>query len=252
MRLKPTTSLIYDNIRALNQNGELICLIGKNKAEWYLSKNLAKVVSEDPYTIQLTFQANGDGRKGDAYYLQEVKNICVVCGTTEQLTRHHVVPYCYRTYFPVETKSHSSHDVLPTCVSCHDNYEDFANQFRRQLSKEFDIPYNGLCELDRDLVKAIHAARTLVSYQEKIPQIRQDVLWDRVRKWVDKKDVSQQELKKLADTHPRQAILNIASHGELMIKKINDIQGFIKRWREHFLKFAKPKFLPEHWSVERE
>ena len=41
-------------------------------------------------------------------------------GNIGNLTRHHVVPHCYRRNFPQELKAYCSHDVLPLCHSCHE------------------------------------------------------------------------------------------------------------------------------------
>lgn len=40
-------------------------------------------------------------------------------------------------------------------------------------------------------------------------------------------------------------------HGEHVISRTPDVQGFVRRWREHFLRTMQPRCLPTHWDVDR-
>jgi hypothetical protein len=40
-------------------------------------------------------------------------------------------------------------------------------------------------------------------------------------------------------------------HGEHVIAHTPDVQSFIRRWRDHFLRTMRPEFLPAHWDVDR-
>ena len=40
-------------------------------------------------------------------------------------------------------------------------------------------------------------------------------------------------------------------HGRHVVARTKDLQAFIRRWREHFLRTMQPRFLPEHWNVDR-
>lgn len=240
---------IYDNIRVLNMDGEPIFFANKKRANWYLKRGAAKVVSDNPLTIQFTFRSKGHGKRSDPFYLQEMKNLCVVCGSLEQLTQHHCVPACYRTHFPQEIKSHSSHDVLVVCSNCHHKYEHHAYEFRKELSKEFGVSMGGLYDADPDLVYAIKSAKTLLKHGDNIPEDKRNVLIDRIKKHLGKEVVEQSDLKEIIRTDKGATVV---AHGKLMVDKLIDIPKFIKRWRGHFVKFAKPKYLPEHWSIDRE
>ena len=55
----------------------------KKKAIWYLDRNLGTKVSENPLIIQLTFVPKGIGHIDDPYFLQEMHNRCVVCGSED-------------------------------------------------------------------------------------------------------------------------------------------------------------------------
>lgn len=91
----------YHNMTMLSPSGRVLCRCGPKKVNWYLSRGLAKVISEQPLTIQLNFEPAGNGEHGDAYQLSEKHNNCVVCGRDDYNTKHHIVEYEYRQYMPV-------------------------------------------------------------------------------------------------------------------------------------------------------
>ena len=41
-----------------------------------------------------------------------------MCGRHGDYLRHNVVPHCYRSHFPLEMKTHLSHDVVLLCQAC--------------------------------------------------------------------------------------------------------------------------------------
>lgn len=80
-----------------------MCTCDRKKAEWYIKKNLADIVEEQPFTVRLKFEPSGRalGEVGQ-YYTQIKINQCVVCGASENFIRKNVVPREYRKYFPCE------------------------------------------------------------------------------------------------------------------------------------------------------
>ena len=76
----------------------------------------------------------------DSYYQQRLENRCVCCGTTEFLTRHHVIPYMFRKHLHGKFKDNSHHDVLPICYECHRKYELEADVFKLELAYQYHVP----------------------------------------------------------------------------------------------------------------
>ncbi|KAJ2158128.1 hypothetical protein GGF46_004000 [Coemansia sp. RSA 552] len=159
---------IYGNLRVLDVDGNLLFRAGEKRLEWYLSRGLADRI--DSSTIQLRFANKGTGRQGSPFYLQDMDNACVVCGTTETLTIHHVVPRQYRQHMPETIKSRSSHDLLPLCVNCHDGYERYAVQFKKHLADCFCAPLDGVGWIERrDIGRGARAAAVLIRCPPGIP-----------------------------------------------------------------------------------
>ena len=106
-------SPLYHNCMLQAPDGQVLCTCDTKKAEWYITKGIGYMVSEDPFTVRLRFEPSGrpEGKAGE-YYLSVKPNICVVCGQAEAYLRKNVIPHEYRRYFPAVMKDHQSHDVL--------------------------------------------------------------------------------------------------------------------------------------------
>ncbi len=58
----------------LDPDGTLLCTINKKKVKWYLDRNIAELVSEEPLTIKLKFKPGGKGHSNDPYYTSTKEN----------------------------------------------------------------------------------------------------------------------------------------------------------------------------------
>jgi hypothetical protein len=128
---------LYGNCLIIAPDGQPLCRTNQKKLDWYLERNLAdKVEGTDCPTIKLKFEPSG--RKGAChpYLISKKHNRCVCCASEKKITRHHVVPYWFRKFFPTELKEHMLHDVLPLCVKCHQKYEDSALELKKELCAE--------------------------------------------------------------------------------------------------------------------
>lgn len=128
---KNSSHILYDNVQALSKDGKHMFYCTRKLAKSYLRRGLAEMVSEEPFVFRLKFDAAGDG----CPTLPPKKNKCECCDTDKDLSKHHVIPYEYRKWFPVELKSHRSHEhVVPLCRTCHDEYESHAFKMRYKLN----------------------------------------------------------------------------------------------------------------------
>lgn len=184
------TEKIYDNTKILNPDGSVLCFTEAKRARFYLNKNLAEKISDDPLVIKLTFTPKGPGSQRCSYLLEPRENKCVVCGSVEDLTRHHVVPHCYRKHFPENMKSHQSYDILAVCFPCHNKYEKHADKLKKELAGKYGVVVeHGLNKRERAYESAISAARTLIKYGEDVPSTRKEVLISRVKEIFGDEDI---------------------------------------------------------------
>lgn len=239
---------LYGNHQVLSPEGILMFRCDEKKTNWYLSRNLAEVVSDSPLTIKLKFKPKGLGNHNKTYGLIEMRNLCVNCGKDTELNRHHVVPYCYRKFFPLKLKSHNFHDVLSLCVSCHEKYERSADRLKEFLANEYNAPINGETIDNKDLIKVSKIASTLLKEDlSKLPKSRIHELKSTIKSKFNIKRLTSKKLEELAKI--KITILE-RTHGQIVMEQITDIQSFVEMWRDHFVTNNKCQYLPRDWSVK--
>lgn len=242
---------IYGNCQVQSPNGILMFRCDDKKANWYLNRELASIISYDPFIIKLKFEPRGLGNSDKPYGISEMKNICVNCGTDEFLTRHHVIPICYRKHFPINLKSHNFHDVLSMCVNCHVSYERKADNLKLKLSEIYNSPINGyqLSKSNiekREYLKVCKYANILLSNFENIPENRIEKIKEKISDYIGG-EFTELDIKNLSESK-KEVVLE--THGKLVMNQISDIQSFIEMWREHFLENNSCKYLPKNWNVK--
>lgn len=234
---------IYGNIKMLHPDGTLMCTTSKYRANNYVKKQLAVWIDDN--TFQLTFEPQGHGKSHMPFYTQQMNNCCVVCGNTERLTRHHVLPYVFRRRLPVQYKSSNHHDILALCHECHENYEHHADSLKNQIAQD-----NGytIVRKENDELRNNRHIRSAKAVLEKVKL-----------GLIDVKILPQERLKELEDVSKREYYLgdevgDTRWVDDLVTKivKADAIFEFIKLWRQHFLTYTQPKFLPENWSLNYE
>ncbi len=244
MPINAKNGLIYESYAMHHPDGTLMCRCNFKKASWYIERGLAEWI--DDSSFKLNFVPQGHGKHGNEYYTQTLENKCVVCGTAKRLNKHHVVPYVFRSRFPLEYKSSNHHDVLPTCVKCHENYEGYANTYKAELAKKYDGVFSvKQTPEEKRNRKVISARRILARIEEGLLEGSglSDIPEDRLNYLRSK---AQEEL--LAIENKQEA-----DWADTIVEKIileGKIEEFVREWRTHFIVHAKPKYLPKHWSVD--
>jgi len=244
------TSSLYGNCVVMT--GDIVMFrCDQERMNWYLSMGLADLVSENPPVLRLRFKPRGPGHAGDAYFLQEFKNRCVVCGCEEGLSHHHVVPYCYRRHFPRESYQNGRwfYDVLLLCLDCHHAYEERAAELKQSIAHENGVESWGTTNLTRDEVTIMKAAIALDRHRPKLPSDRREVLERIVKTYLGKDELSPEDPRNAFDTIRRGVVVTPAA--QIIVQKVKDLDDFAIRWRKHFLRHMKPRFLPDLWEPER-
>lgn len=239
---------IYGNCQVLSPEGILMFRCDQKKANWYLSRNLADITQESPLIIKLKFKPRGLGNHNKEFGLTEMTNKCVTCGCEEYLTRHHVVPYCYRKYFPLKLKSHNFHDVLSLCVECHERYERSADKLKELIANEYNAPINGETIENKDLIKYSKMAMTLLKEDTtKIPKDRVNELKKSLREHFGLKKLTKSRLEEISEI---KSTILAKTHGEIVMSQVSDIQSFVEMWRTHFVENNNCQYLPKDWSTK--
>lgn len=260
---------LYDSCKLMH-NGTLLAHIPAKRRDWYLARGLARQLEDG--AIELLFEPRGPGNAGDEFYLSDHLDRCVCCGAERELTKHHVVVREYRRHFPLAMKSRNSHDVVVLCVPCHDRYEIEAMKLKKQLARQYDAPLEGRGRsFDRETRRAQSHASALLHARDKLPKERVRELVTLLNEFLDGAaydpehgDIPGHVLREILQ---REVVIDAEgkykSHGELLVGRlleecqregqcfIAELDKFCRMWRQHFVDVMNPRFLNEHWDVNR-
>lgn len=256
----------------LSQDGVLMCRCSEKRLNWYLERGLGEVVEVNgDLAVRLNFVPKGLGKSNDQFYIEEKSNICVVCGSKEELFRVGVVPSSYRKYFPIHVKSRSSFDKVLLCKTCKLDFDVFLGKLYQHFASVYQISVEGdvddtLVQLQRGIRRQLASLRALSN--SKVPE----------HKKVELKNVFIEFLKQNGDHFSMparyefdqrvvEAFLEEAdyilardcvmrTHGELVVDKClemsNSLDPIIFECRKRFLQAFNPRFLSRHWYAEHQ
>jgi len=205
------------------------------------------------------------------------KAICVVTGTEEGLQRHHIVPYCYRTYFPEKYKSKNHHDVVLINHEIHSEYERLATLYKDEIAQmfniktitEFNIEYTyKLREIGKENAILLNNIYSLFKTYGKVTE---NVLLEKLQQiskttripfktirnynyiqlykmYLLLKEQQIKEQYKFKQNHRKEY-----DHGYHVVQQLNNedkFEDFVKLWRKHFIDTMNPQFMPNGWSID--
>lgn len=239
------TKAPYGNIEVLHPNGFVMFRTGDSRANWYLKRGLATSVSAR--VIQLTFEPNGPGHCDEPFFTCEKANACVVCGKSNDLTRHHVVPACYKIHFPKITDRVGSYDVLPLCDKDHEKYNLQQRDLMQVIADTYEAPVSGRT-LNAEQVKDHRQFRshaiTLLAHGDKMPPHRRELLSKGVISYF-----GHDRLQEIVDLPIPES--TVITHGQLVMQKVTELDNFAIMWRNHFVESMSPAHLPSFWIPEK-
>jgi len=235
---------LLGNFTAFDIDGEFLFNCDHKKANWYVNKkNLAAWINPEQTHFQLNFIPKGNGNRDlGKYFTEYIANQCVICGIKENLSKHHIVPSCYRTHFPIACKSNDHFDVLLVCLECHENIEEHYTKRKKSLNadhrKALEPAYN-----DHKTVNSL--IRTANKYQDVLDEEAKNTMVESAKKIDPLIDNFQTLL--LLDLFDIAGNLDREVCEKVVNDERDDLKGFIVEWRTLFIEKAKPKFLPEGW-----
>lgn len=225
----------FDNIKMIHPDGHLMCYISNKRSRWYLKNNLA--LDNLDGSITLTFIPNGVGEHTDI--LQHRSQMCVVTGSSEQLTKHHVIPSQYRVYFPMQYKAKNSSDLLILHRDIHNEYEVEAEKLKKQLLNDY-ITKDDLDKYNDYLVAYRHN-KTLIKSYNKIPAKNQILFQMKIDGYKEKYNIPKNI--NIHDINIKETV----DFNKIIVEKVG-VEKLIILWKYHFLKYAKPKYLSDWWK----
>lgn len=268
-------NLNAENWEVYHPDGTHMFTCGEKKATWYLERDLAKRTADG--RIQLTFEPKGNGFETNEIFGKSVREaICVVTGVDDGLQRHHIVPYCYRTYFPEKYKSKNHHDVVLIQHEKHSEYEVMATAYKDVIAEKYGI--KTINELNMEYTSNLRTVgkknavllNTIHSIFKTYKKVSREVRLEKLQQISDgtgipfetvcgynyiqlyKMYLLLKEAHKTEMYEYKNANRQRYDHGYYVVQHLDTeekIEGFVKLWRRHFIVEMKPKFMPLGWSV---
>lgn len=222
----------YGNYEMLSKDGNFLAYTNLKRMDWYLSRDLAHKVTEHKYQLNFESKDGNSSRDRSDYYKIRLENKCVVCGTNEELTKHHVVPSQYRRLLPDKYKSRGSFDVLSICHSHHRAYELEATKFNLVLLAKY-----GLEDYDRTNQRIMRSHSTLKFFSDVMPE----------KKRLEYIEFLTETLNDSIENILKIESFEFPSSAQMVMDKVDNVENFIVMWREHFVETAEPEHLYQEW-----
>ena len=179
------------------------------------------------------------------------QNACVGCGSYG-VARYYIVPRVFFAHLPKSCKSYNCHDVVMLCPRC----RSVAEPAQLSLTQELLASHGALRAgslyanenaLNSEQVAAKKAAVTLRRGGQ-LPEAKLRALRQAVATGLGVKEIDAGHLQ-LAE-----ALGSGSLPSERVVEKAaassESLRGFLRMWREAFLKALQPKFLAEGWSLD--
>ncbi len=238
---------LYGNCIITAPDGQALCRTNPQRLQWYVDRNLGEIVCDDPKTLRLFFEPSGRNGADHPYTTSYKENKCVVCGKENEITRHHVIPVCFRKHFPESKKKHALHDVLILCINCHNYYENYAHEYKKKIAEEMGVPIGGTKnEILSALFPLKRAANALAEFYDVIPEPRKTELLNVLREHYHKQEITREDILEILKLQPDPKCKH---YGELVVDQLESLDEFVLKWRKHFVEVMKPRYLPAHWDV---
>ena len=229
--------------------------ISEKKGKWYVSKNLGRWTDKNQNCIQLLFEPKAraseikdvtDGKTMEVYNKTQKRNECVVCGSIENMVRHYIVPYGYRSLLPKKYKSHMSHDIVILCGNCNfrcqQQYQMRMNEIEDSLRP---IGTKNKYEVNHELYHLRSCSLALLRWKDKLPPEKVHEYEHCVRKYLDSlpnalntkesEPLTQEILQKIINIEYKVKNSHYIAGADLVVNHLgnNDetIEQFVKTWR---------------------
>ena len=269
-------NLNTENWEVYHPNGIHMFTCGEKKATWYLERELA--IRTDDGKIMLTFEPKGNGFENNEVFGKSVREaICVVSGVGNDLQRHHIVPYCYRTFFPEQYKSKNHHDVVLINHQNHSNYEREATIYKDVIADMYGVRTITEANIEythklRELGKpSAILLSTLLSIFKTYGKITNELKVKKLRVVSDgtglpfeticeynyiqlyKMYLLLKEEHNNKQQHFKTNNRKEYDHGHDVVQKLDTEEKmveFVKLWRTHFIETTNPQHMPIGWSID--
>jgi hypothetical protein len=114
-----------------------------------------------------------------------------------------------------------------------------------ELSEKYNAPV-GLTDEQKNMIKCSKYSKILLEKSNIIGEKRIKSITNFIQQFI-KKDINNNVILEISKMNTK-----FKKHGEIVVDNIKDnIEDFIKLWRQHFIDSMKPKYMPKGWNVNK-
>ena len=238
----------HDNCRLYDPSGELIGLCNMNKLDWYKRKGLGEMI--DDKTMKLNFIPNYRKEKTVIDEFRESagkigrENICVGCGSSDELSSATLVPKQVKRCYPTDLKRHRSDLIVVLCRECLDDHLYFQDLLKDEILADYGYTKQDIH--DKEKLSLKQASRTLLRRSQRADKLRLKGIEEIIKKFFNGIEPSKEELEKNAeiDTYKLYDGKILFEYIIDDIIKKNQFVDFENRCLIHFYKNMEPQFVP--------
>jgi hypothetical protein len=238
---------LNDNCFVLAPNGQLLHRAPLSRLNWYVNKGLANF--EAPILdngvscecIKLNFEPFHVDLED--YYINFKENCCVVCGQTENLTSHSIIPSEYKKALPFFLKTRVSHDILLFCLNCNDKLLNANQEFSNDLAVKFNCPVkyaSSKYEIDYSIKKVKKAC--YMYKNGKLQESEHEEYCNIIKDYFKVDDITDEIIFKSKQLNKYSEVEGYKFHGEIIL------EGIINDYKEAQRKGEEPEF--KKWIVD--
>ena len=223
----------YKLLKLYGKDGTFLGDCSATKSNWYLKKGLAKLTGSD--RMELLFD---NQTQTATYKVVERDYLCVSCGDEENLSKYRIVPIHFKKWMPEELKAHNSKDVYLLCSECMADANFCTETFRKALKTEYGITDDDF--IDKHRHKIARFAQNLIHKRHVVDSM------ENLTQLLGFKPTSEQiqESAQLDYSIPHDGCKSVPEYIMKQIMKKGQLDEFIHRWRDYFMKTMEPEFMP--------
>lgn len=172
--------------------------------------------------------------------------MCVICGSEKNLKRFRVIPYEIKKYFPDYYKAHISSDVVVICENNASDGDFFNKELKLKLFKQYDV--------DVEKFKIESKKKNMYITIKKISKQKfkcNNVYTEKTINNFFGKYPTEDEMNQFIDEIEDFKYMGYKTPEELLVANVikqNEMEIFIKSWKQNFVDIMDPKFLQwDYW-----
>jgi hypothetical protein len=255
---EPIENEVFLNYTLKSSDGHFLGYLTKQRLKWHIKKNYYLSIDETNNIVVLdqTFQEVQDKKKTyiKQHYSIKKENLCISCGTTFDLVKMRIIPYCITKLIPDEHKT-GAENIIAICLDCSIPISKLLNDFKKDIYQKYCIDINELEKTEKLLNNYKTASLYLKNpeiFSTKSKSKFKRLLYNKIRSYNKKTTITNMDIKQFIDNIKEkfsEEYLEANFNGDLvnkeLVSKIFSFSDFKKEWIEFFFENVNINYMTD-------